>query len=62
MTKNNSKTWKDIEEEFKGYVNSKLITRLPDCDVEEMIAFFKPYFQELLHKEAKEELETVDNH
>lgn len=30
--------------------------------VEEMIAFFKPYFQELLHKESKEELETVDNH
>lgn len=27
-----------------------------------VLNFFKPYFQELLHKEAKEELETVDNH
>lgn len=60
MTTN--KDWKDIEEEFKGYVNSKLITRLPDCDVEEMIAFFKPYFQEELHDKAVEELEVVDNH
>lgn len=27
-----------------------------------IVAIVKPYFQELLHKEAKEELETVDNH
>ena len=37
-----------------------------DIDVEQILkpailAFFKPYFQEQMHKEAVEELEVVDN-
>lgn len=63
MTTN--KDWKDIEEEFrkKYVVKSNAGTGLLRyTDADSIIAFFKPYFQELLHKEAKEELETVDNH
>ena len=65
MTKNNSKTWKDIEEEFRKkfvVISNAGTGLLRYTDADKIIFFFKPYFQELLHKEAKEELETVDNH
>lgn len=48
------KTWQEIEEEFKDRFRFGII------DSDEMIdilAFFKPYFQEKLHEEAKKELE-----
>lgn len=60
MTKNNSKNWLEIEEEFIkefDYLNNDY-----GADLQPILKFFKPYFQELLHKEAKEELESVGNH
>lgn len=51
------KTWQEIEEEFKDRFRFGIV------DSDEMIdilAFFKPYFQEKLHQEAKEELESTN--
>ena len=64
MTKNNSKNWLQIEEEFK---NRYLLRGIPGYEMrhvqmcEDMLEFFKPYFQEQRHTEAVEELEAVDN-
>ena len=58
MTKNNSKNWKEIEEEFmKWYHDSET----KDRSDKTILNFFKPYFQEQRHTEAVEELEIVDN-
>lgn len=55
--KNNS-NWKTIEEEFRKkffwYWRGEAIA-------DEILFFFKPYFQEKMHEEAVEELEIVDN-
>lgn len=51
--------WKDIEEEFE-----RVFARWHDVDglvKPKVLDFFKPYFQEQLHEEAVEELESVDN-
>ena len=64
MTKNNSKNWLEIEEEFrKEYVvkSNAGTGLLRYTDADKIIAFFKPYFQEKMHTEAMEELEIVDN-
>lgn len=53
MTKNNSKDWKTIEEEFrKEYVvkSNAGTGLLRYTDADKIIAFFKPYFQELEEK------------
>lgn len=53
MTKNNSKNWKEIEEEFKKKyfhrgVPGYELRHVQMC--EEFLDFFKPYFQELEEK------------
>lgn len=59
MTKNNSKNWLQIKEEFiKYWLKRRDVAR---SDLVEYASFFKPYFQEQRHKEAVEELEVVDN-
>lgn len=53
MTKNNSKNWKEIEEEFrKEYVvkSNAGTGLLRYTDADKIIAFFKHYFQELEEK------------
>jgi len=53
MTKNNSKNWLQIEEEFrKEYVvkSNAGTGLLRYTDADKIIAFFKPYFQELEEK------------
>lgn len=62
-----NKNWKQIEEELK--LKARAISEIPleryrsmvYAGCLDMIYEFRPYFQENLHKEAKEELETVDN-
>ena len=66
MTKNNSKDWLQIEEEFrKKFYRYENEDKKDNVLVEEyggyILDFFKPYFQEQRHKEAVEELEVVDN-
>jgi len=53
MTKNNSKNWLEIEEEFrKEYVvkSNAGTGLLRYTDADKIIAFFKPYFQEIEEK------------
>lgn len=53
MTKNNSKNWLQIEEEFrKQYVvkSNAGTGLLRYTDADKILAFFKPYFQELEEK------------
>ena len=64
MTKNNSKNWLQIEEEFrKEYVvkSNAGTGLLRYTDADNIIAFFKPYFQEKMHDLSVSELEIVDN-
>ncbi len=66
-----NKTWQEIEEEFKKqFVRLEDVSTFNDerCRYDyvmskrdyKILAFFKPYFQEKLHKEAKEELESTN--
>lgn len=68
MMKNNSKNWLEIEDEFRKkfdvVINKEWGRMVFPCEggyceesPEDILAFFKPYFQENLHEEAKEELE-----
>ena len=64
MTKNNSKNWLEIEEEFrKEYVvkSNAGTGLLRYTDADKIINFFKPYFQEKMHDLSVSELEVVDN-
>ena len=66
MTKNNSKDWLQIEEEFrKKFYRYENEDKKDNVLVEEyggyILNFFKPYFQEQMHEKAVEELEVVDN-
>lgn len=72
MTTNKNKTWQEIEEEFKKqFVRLEDVTKFNDerCSYDyvmskrdyKILAFFKPYFQEKLHEEAKEELEMSES-
>lgn len=56
---NETNNWKEIEEEFIkdfDYLNNDY-----GADLQPILKFFKPYFQEKMHEEAVEELEIVDN-
>lgn len=54
MTKNNSKNWLEIEEEFmKWYHDSET----KDRSDKTILNFFKPYFQEKMHEISLRELE-----
>jgi hypothetical protein len=58
MTKNNS-NWKTIEEEFIkefDYLNNDY-----GADLQPILKFFKPYFQEKMHEISIQDLEGVDN-
>lgn len=63
-----NKHWLQIEEEFikkfgdryNGIGSNKDIIST-GTELNDVLAFFKPYFQEQRHKEAVEELEVVDN-
>lgn len=64
MTKNNSKNWLEIEEEFKKKyfhrgVPGYELRHVEMC--EEFLDFFKPYFQEKMHEISIQDLEGVDN-
>lgn len=66
MTKNNSKNWLQIEEEFrKKFYRYENEDKKDNVLVEEyggyILDFFKPYFQEQRYKESVEALEVVDN-
>lgn len=64
MTKNNSKNWLEIEEEFrKEYVvkSNAGTGLLRYTDADKIITFFKRYFQEKMHELSVSELEIVDN-
>lgn len=51
MTKNNSKNWLEIEEEFRKKFPFAVINwkegEKPTDKMKDILAFFKPYFQEL---------------
>lgn len=58
--------WKKIEEEFRKKFNPEIGSHDDDCecsdcvgvlDIDEVVNFFKPYFQEEMHEKAVEELE-----
>lgn len=62
--------WKEIEEEFrkrfiigtkKGLRVAMTQGAIKDFEMNKILKFFKPYFQEQMHKEAVEALEVVDN-
>lgn len=58
----NVENWKQIEEKYKKLVKEfslKLINDIEFNVIDDTLAFFKPYFQEKLHQEAKEELENI---
>lgn len=62
MTKNNSKepTWQEIEKEFHKQFDSKTYDFYQGWtfdEIDEILSFFKPYFQEEMHDKAVEELE-----
>lgn len=64
MPKNNS-NWKTIEKEFrKKFYRYENEDKKDNVLVEEyggyILDFFKPYFQEQMHKEAVEELESIE--
>ena len=63
MTKNNSKNWLEIEDEYINNIVGCRINDLKSRDLrqvaEDTLAFFKPYFQEKMHEEAVDELEKV---
>ena len=67
MTKNNSKNWLEIEDEYINNIVGCRINDLKSRDLrqvaEDTLAFFKPYFQEKMHEEAVElaELEASQN-
>lgn len=64
MTKNNSKNWLEIEEEFHKQFDSKTYDFYQGWtfdEIDEILSFFKPYFQEKMHDLSISELETVDN-
>jgi hypothetical protein len=53
-----NKHWLQIEEEFKKrYGAFEICDKVSKSEQENILNFFKPYFQENLHEEAKEELE-----
>lgn len=55
------KTWQEIEEEFRKMFPFAIIDwQKGHNTMEDILAFFKPYFQEKLHQEAKEELESTN--
>lgn len=58
-------TWQEIEEEFRKKFPFAIINWGEDekahDKMKDILAFFKPYFQEKMHTEAVEELEVVDN-
>lgn len=65
MTKNNSKNWLEIEEEFRKKFPFAIINwsegEKAHDKMKDILAFFKPYFQEKMHDLSISELETVDN-
>ena len=54
------KGWKEIEEEFRKKFGFMFSGTIHEELKEDILAFFKPYFQERLHKEAIEELEQCN--
>lgn len=61
-----NKNWLEIEEEFIKEFACKCTRKCGEFDPDrnnplDVLAFFKPYFQEKIHTEAVEELENVNN-
>lgn len=53
--------WLQIEEEFrKKYGAFQICEKISKPEQEKILAFFKLYFQEQMHKEAVEELESIE--
>lgn len=57
MTKNNSKNWIEIEEEFILFWGLAPKGSLKYNKGKDILGFFKPYFQEILHDKVVDELE-----